>query len=970
MADITQYTLRHGPQSAADNSTEIVDGGEVILVTDNSTGAAKSLRIGNVNTATSIRDLPNWNQFSDAEKAKLAGVAANADVSPVRTVFGRTGDVVAASGDIPADVITETAAAKIMTAAERSKLAGLPAVISGDSYQGDWDASTNTPTLAGSGMTPGYYWNITAGGTQFTRTFTTGHRAAVDSAGVLRDLNPGAGAVSSVFTRTGAVVAASGDYDADKITETATRVFVSPAQKTKIDGLPASAAPASHVGAGGSAHAEATSSTAGFMPAADKANADMFGMAVNETAPTSPRDGAFWYKASTGRLSKWDSTASRWWLIYAYAETVAPTVNDDVDAGVGDGCVWVDATGNFVYVCGDNTADAAKWYRIGAATAASLGDGTSIVGTPSANGGLNFKSLKIAGVTGAPSVASDSNAVTLSVPTRQTGAEMITAIDGEIGTDWHAGLAATTQLRTVDIVFCGNTMTWTDMPSGTTECFGADCRIERDLSQAYQIRFSRVIDGTFGASGAKLFLRYSVDAGSTWTTIGSTDLAIDGSTVGLATSWVAVPDLAKTANTWIAVFGSGGDGAIDPRIRNLTAQITFPSTTTKGVLSTPDQRDIMILPGGLAWNAPSPEAEVGSRTRAPIDLSNTYEIQYSCECTVAATDAATRQYLKWSTDQTTWTTFTGTEVALSSTGSKISGFATVPDAARQANAWVALFGGNATVSGQTATFKHSKISVKSRTTTPLLTASPAYIWRPVTMIQVGAANWTGVNSGNAQEIVTKQRTCEDTQYVTQIKPLLHVTAAGKTGSTAYLQYSTDNSTFTTIDGTSVAIDSTGRKSPGVVSLPDGAINPTCWFRWAADIPATPTGTTSFTFALSYIDLYGASYAEVPWSSDSGTPPSTGTFAGLGQTVTASLQAIAQESAFISGSCAALLLPVQSTGIHSVDLYNGRAALCNIKPGAGEVISGVGSTGQDVMPSKWVKYRRFLVGSTYTWVEQP
>ncbi len=72
MADITQYTLRHGPQSAADNSTEIVDGGEVILVTDNSTGAAKSLRIGNVNTATSIRDLPNWNQFSDAEKAKLA----------------------------------------------------------------------------------------------------------------------------------------------------------------------------------------------------------------------------------------------------------------------------------------------------------------------------------------------------------------------------------------------------------------------------------------------------------------------------------------------------------------------------------------------------------------------------------------------------------------------------------------------------------------------------------------------------------------------------------------------------------------------------------------------------------------------------------------------------------------------------------------------------------------------------------
>lgn len=970
MADITQYTLRHGTETAANNSTEVVDGAEVILVTDDSTGAAKALRIGNVSTPTAVRDLANWAQYTDAEKAKLAGVAANADVSPVRTVFGRTGDVVATSGDIAADVITETAAAKIMTAAERSKLAGLPAVISGDSYQGDWDASTNTPTLAGSGMTPGYYWNITSGGTQFTRTFTTGHRAAVDSAGVLRDLNPGAGAVSSVFTRTGAVVAASGDYDSDKITETATRVFVSPAQKTKLDGLPSSAAPASHVGAGGAAHADATSSTAGFMPAADKANADMFGFAVNETAPASPRNGTFWYKASTGRLSRWDTTNSRWWLICAYAETVAPTVNDDIDAGVAEGCTWVDGTNNFVYICRDNTADAAKWEKIGTPTATSLGDGTGIVGTPTAAGGLTFKSLKITGVTGSPSIASDSNTVTLSVPTRQSGAEMVTAIDGVLGTGWHAGLASNTELRTVDIVFAGNTMTWTDMPSGTTECFGADCRIERDLSQAYQIRLARVIDGTFGASGAKLFLRYSVDAGSTWTTIGSTDLAIDGSTVGLSTAWVAVPDLAKTANTWIGVFGSGGDGAIDPRIRDLIVQITYPATTTAGVKSTPDARSISILAGGLSWNAPSPEAEVGLRTRVPVDLSNVTEIQYGLECTVAATDAATRQYLKWSTDQTTWTTFSGTEVSLSSTGSKVSGFASVPEAARQANAWVGLFGGNATVSGQTATFKHAKITVKSRTTTPLLTASPSYLWRPVTMINVGASNWTGVNSGNGQEIITRQRTCEDTQLITQIKALLHVTAAGKAGSTAYLRYSTDNSTFTTIDGTTVAIDSTGRKSTGVVSLPDGARNPTCWFQWVADIPATPAGSTSFTFSLSYIDLFGACYAEVPWSSEGGGEPIEGVFAGLGQTVTASLQAIAAESVYISGSCANLLLPVQSTGINVCKLFNARAAICNIKPGAGEAIAGVGSTGQDVMPSKWVCYERFLVGSTYTWVELP
>lgn len=44
----------------------------------------------------------------------------------------------------------------------------------------------------------------------------------------------GGGGVSSVFGRTGAVVAAANDYDADKISETSNRVFVSPAEKTAI----------------------------------------------------------------------------------------------------------------------------------------------------------------------------------------------------------------------------------------------------------------------------------------------------------------------------------------------------------------------------------------------------------------------------------------------------------------------------------------------------------------------------------------------------------------------------------------------------------------------------------------------------------------------------------------------------------------------------------------------------------------
>jgi hypothetical protein len=42
------------------------------------------------------------------------------------------------------------------------------------------------------------------------------------------------GAVSSVFGRTGAVTAQSGDYTADQVTESATRVFVTPTQKTDL----------------------------------------------------------------------------------------------------------------------------------------------------------------------------------------------------------------------------------------------------------------------------------------------------------------------------------------------------------------------------------------------------------------------------------------------------------------------------------------------------------------------------------------------------------------------------------------------------------------------------------------------------------------------------------------------------------------------------------------------------------------
>ena len=48
----------------------------------------------------------------------------------------------------------------------------------------------------------------------------------------------GAGSISTVFGRTGAVAATPGDYTADQIAETAGRVFISPAQKTALSNVP------------------------------------------------------------------------------------------------------------------------------------------------------------------------------------------------------------------------------------------------------------------------------------------------------------------------------------------------------------------------------------------------------------------------------------------------------------------------------------------------------------------------------------------------------------------------------------------------------------------------------------------------------------------------------------------------------------------------------------------------------------
>lgn len=128
----------------------------------------------------------------------------------VSSAFGRTGDVVATTGDYTAEQITDTANAVIMTIAERSKLYGIA-----DGAQVN-PAHVSAPEKA-------------AGTATADRTFSP-----VDIKDMIATF---AGAITSIFGRTGVVTAQSGDYTADQITETSTAKIMTGDERSKLSGI-------------------------------------------------------------------------------------------------------------------------------------------------------------------------------------------------------------------------------------------------------------------------------------------------------------------------------------------------------------------------------------------------------------------------------------------------------------------------------------------------------------------------------------------------------------------------------------------------------------------------------------------------------------------------------------------------------------------------------------------------------------
>lgn len=103
-------------------------------------------------------------------------------------------------------------------------------------YQGVWNATTNTPTIpAASSANKGYYYIVSVSGTteiDGISDWTIGDW--IVSNGTAWNKIDNTDSVSSVFGRAGAIVANSGDYTADQITETTTRAFLNPQGQNHI----------------------------------------------------------------------------------------------------------------------------------------------------------------------------------------------------------------------------------------------------------------------------------------------------------------------------------------------------------------------------------------------------------------------------------------------------------------------------------------------------------------------------------------------------------------------------------------------------------------------------------------------------------------------------------------------------------------------------------------------------------------
>jgi hypothetical protein len=170
--------------------------------------------IGSANQAVKER----VDSVQGAVETNQTNITANTnDVADIRTTTG-TSDGDTDMGTFTGSIITDNVDTK--TALQELETA-LEPILDGLDLQGSWNATTNTPTLTSSVGTKGHFYVVTVAGSTNLDGITDweiGDWAIFDGSVWFKSDN--SSPVASVFSRTGAVVAATNDYTWAQIDKT------------------------------------------------------------------------------------------------------------------------------------------------------------------------------------------------------------------------------------------------------------------------------------------------------------------------------------------------------------------------------------------------------------------------------------------------------------------------------------------------------------------------------------------------------------------------------------------------------------------------------------------------------------------------------------------------------------------------------------------------------------------------------
>lgn len=311
----------------ASNSTFPTGAGSGDLYVVNTAGTVDSVSFSVNDRLLALVDSPSTTTYASNWLKMLYA-------SGVTSVFGRTGTITSNTGDYTADEISETATNKILTAAERIKLAGV-ATGAEVNVQSDWAQADNTKD--------DYIKNQPAIPTNTSDLVN-------DSGFVVTELDPTVPSQVKSITNLQITGWNSASAKAANISVT---------QSVDLDSMEQGLT---------NVTSAAASNTAARHTHPNKVILDSTTQAF--TIAQGNKLSAIADNAEVNVQSDWDAVSGDALILNkpevnkTFVAAVAPTTTDDSAAGYSVGSVGVNTAVPDVYICTDNTATAAVWTKI------------------------------------------------------------------------------------------------------------------------------------------------------------------------------------------------------------------------------------------------------------------------------------------------------------------------------------------------------------------------------------------------------------------------------------------------------------------------------------------------------------------------------------------------------------------------------------------------------------------------------